>query len=435
MLEQALAVAKLALVGAATPVLVPGVTMLAASATLRTTRRTAVHADAVASLLEGAPAADPFSVVGRLPVAARLVVTSDLHRCVPGRTDWPGRQGTDRLYEALLDVYGQEAWHLVEAGDVEDFWMVGGSRWGAVYDVARLGGALLPRSWRPAVRARLYGEHLRRIVAHNDGIYDRIDRGFHLHGRYHRLVGNHDDVYRHHEVAEQLRLHHPGLALLDALVVGDPGQPQAFVAHGHHTDAWNAPDLAFLGRLGTWMGCTLADLPLLGFEAGLPDERWRTRLLRGAHPDVLTVVSRWFGANRELYSMDEVQLFESFRRRWPELTEEGGGDPVLVLGHTHLPLVAPGVPSSNERWWRYLNVGSGVVPRMVTAVEWDGPATLASGTAQARLVAWVYADDLPDDVDAVVEVVGEDRVGRAVARLELSRADDDRLAPRRSARR
>jgi hypothetical protein len=117
--------------------------------------------------------------------------------------------------------------------------------------------------------------------------------------------------------------------------------------------------------------------------------------------------------------MDEVLLFESFRRRWPDATDEDGGDPLLVLGHTHLPLAAPTVPGTGERWWRYRNAGSGVVPRTVTAVEWDGPASLAAGRPVSRLVAWCYRDDLPDGgVDA--EPAGEDALGRPVVRLELS---------------
>jgi hypothetical protein len=415
-IEQAVAVAKVLAVGAASPLLGPAVAGLALRSTARTNRRLPALAGAMAAVTAGADRAGPFRQVGRLPAGDRVVVTSDLHRCVPGRNDWPRRQGTVEVYEAMLDHYGEQGWRLVEAGDVEDFWMVGGSPWGARYDIGRLAGAAAPTpALRARVRSRVYRAHLDRIVANYDGVYDRIHRRFHLDGRYHRLVGNHDDAYRHPEVAEALRLHHPGLDLLDALVIGDDGGPQAFVAHGHHSDAWNAPSEALLGRIGTWMGCMLSDLPWLGLDPGTPPPSILAGLLDGGHRHELTAVSRWFGADRELYSMDEVLLFDAVRRAWPSAADDDGDDPLVVFGHTHLPLVAPVVPGGAERWWRYANVGCGVFGGAVTALEWDGPASVERGRPVARLVAWCAPEVAPP---------GSRPVGRAVRaiRVELGRA-------------
>ena len=422
---EAWAVLRLLGVGVVGPVLLPLVGLLAARNTARTLRRIDDLPVAVAALVEGAPASPPFRRVGRLPADVPVVVTSDLHRAAAGRTDWPRRLDTEGLYLALLDHYGAQGWHLVEDGDVEDLWMVGGSTWGALYDVGRLAGAVVPgvrgRRWR----RRLVGTHLDRIVANNDATYARINDRFHLHGRYHRVVGNHDDAFEDEAVVERLRRHHPGLDVLDALVLGGAGGPAAVVTHGHHVDAWNAPDLAWLGRLGTWLACALEDLPLVGLSPGLAGPEQTARLLDGTHPDLLTVVSRAFGANRELYSVDEELLFRAWRRHWGEGDEPDlDGGPALVLGHSHLALDGPRSPADGGRWRRYLNSGSGVLPRLVTAVEWDPSTPDEQGWPARRLVAWAWAADVPEAAP-----VAEAPDGRPVVRLVLTPTGDGRLAP------
>ncbi len=95
-----------------------------------------------------------FAAVDRAPAADRYVITSDLHRGPAGTNDWPGLQDTTALYAALLDWYGDQRWSLVEDGDVEDFWMVGGSTYGLVYELGRwIGHAWRAPSGRRLLRA------------------------------------------------------------------------------------------------------------------------------------------------------------------------------------------------------------------------------------------------------------------------------------------
>ena len=54
------------------------------------------------------------------------------------------------LYPTVLRGYADDGWHLIENGDVEDFWMVGGSTWGTVYDLARLTNGLAGPTHRAA---------------------------------------------------------------------------------------------------------------------------------------------------------------------------------------------------------------------------------------------------------------------------------------------
>ena len=56
----------------------------------------------------GRTPAPPSNRVLDIPADVRLVVFSDLHRCVPGRLDWPARQRTKHLYELILDYYADD---------------------------------------------------------------------------------------------------------------------------------------------------------------------------------------------------------------------------------------------------------------------------------------------------------------------------------------
>jgi len=175
----------------------------------------------------------------------------------------------------------------------------------------------------------------------------------------------------------------------------DPGATVGVVSHGHHTDAWNAPLRAGLGKMGTWLGSALLDVPVSD-NPGLPDRDETDRILGGKLDDVLTRVSRRFGANREQFSLDEVLLFDAWRAAWP-VDDTAPDDPAaapdepwLVFGHTHVPLRAPLDPASRRAWSRYANSGAGIFYECVTGVEWDGRDDPQHPVV--RLVAWRYAD-------------------------------------------
>ncbi len=118
----------------------------------------------------------PANRVEWVPAQIDALVVSDLHRCIAGRRDWAREQGGIEIYEAMLDHYRDAGWHVIENGDTEDFWMVGGSAYGAAYDLARLAGATIPGRIGRRIRAHLYLGHFRRIRENNAGVYDRIAR-------------------------------------------------------------------------------------------------------------------------------------------------------------------------------------------------------------------------------------------------------------------
>ena len=216
----------------------------------------------------------PANRVTRLDAATDAVIVSDLHRSYRGRRDWAAEQGDTAIYEAMLDHYDSLGWHVIENGDTDDFWMVGGSAYGSVYDLSRLLAALVPGSIGRRARSLVYQGHFARIRANNRGIYRRLAK-LGRSGRYHRTVGNHDDVFLDPRLAGVL-WRRCAVRATDWLVLETDGRADAIVTHGHQTDAWNAPGRAFLGRMAMWIANTLNDVPLLDSPEPLPDEA-RTR--------------------------------------------------------------------------------------------------------------------------------------------------------------
>lgn len=367
------ALAKAGIATASLPATVP----VAAAVTLRSQRTALGRIDRFPEQLratcEDRPGPLPVRRPVRLDASGRFVFTSDLHRCVPGRSDWPARQGTKGLYLDVVAAYASDGWSIVENGDVEDFWMVGGSTWGATYDVGRL-AAGVAGPLADHTRQELLGDHLDRIVSNNRPLYGLLAE-LAAAGRYHRTLGNHDDVLVDPRLVERLRTHLPGVEVPDAIVLADAaaeaangpsvGTVAAVVMHGHLTDAWNGPGLATLGRAATWVASGLDDLPTGGALSGLPGELATDALLTGRGENRLITLDARYGGNRRFDSLDEQRLFARLAAAAP-----AEGWPWLILGHTHFPMLRPvdagGTPV------RYANSGCGVLPGAFTAIEWDG---------------------------------------------------------------
>lgn len=413
-LAESLAAAKIGLTALASPLLGAAMGAVAASNTAAMKRQINAYPSEIERVMAGgAPTMTPGRV-GRVDSSARWFISSDLHRTPRGASDWPAAQETKGLYEVALDHYGSQGWGLIENGDVEDFWLVGGSTYGVVYDLVRTLTPFLPRAKRQELRAHLGGEHLRRTIENNRGIYDRIDDLFHRHGRYLRTVGNHDDCYLDDAVVEHLRRFHDGVDVYDFVVLEGAAGPSAVLTHGHHTDSWNAPDRSGLGRLTTWLASAVVDAPLISSNPGTPHPSETRALLDGTHSDVLTVLNPALGFNRDLYTLDELLLYRAFDHHF------GAEGPMLLLGHTHLPAVSPATPGRGDgAWTRYLNSGSGVHWQLVTGLEWDGVTDPAR--PEVRLVGWHYASEsTPPSA-----IVG-DHDGRPVARRCFEPARDGR---------
>ena len=339
-----------------------------------------------AQRLPGALSASDPTVLGNnihLDPNECYVITSDLHRSLPGARDWPRMQRTDRLYGVLLDHYGEHGWGLVEAGDVEDLWMVGGSAVGAAIDGLRLlGAALWPIDQRFSHAAAR--NQVRQIVNNHAATYATIADQFASQGRYWRISGNHDDSLSRPEVALALRLIIPGFAVQDLISLGEPGEtPEAVLTHGHLTDPWNGPRGAWRGRIVTWLANSIADLR--GHELGITGSEAREALLGGRAGNRLRSIRGPFSMDRDQFTLNETEIHEAFADCFGE---EAG--PWLVLGHTHVPGDGPWDPGTSSRYRRYVNAGSGVGERFLTAVEWDG----TSNDRRPVLMAYARRSDV-----------------------------------------
>ena len=391
------ATARAAVTVAAAPVVGPAMVLAAVRTTQIARRRIDAFPEHLHALAEERPSPLREERVRRLGSDQRYLVTSDLHRCVAGRLDWPRVQRVKELYPRVLERYLDDGWHLVENGDVEDFWMVGGSTWGAVYDVAgmleQLNGTLRPGT---ATAAALV-EHLDRVVTNNEATYEVL-RAFGSEDRYHRTMGNHDDAFALPEVAARLAQHVPGAEVADTIVLARPGaRPtdgvsgvDAFISHGHLTDSWNGPGFALLGRALTATLTTLGDLPTRGSrpDEGLPRADALDRLLEGGWNRLITLDAR-FGGNRRFDSLDEQRLFARLAETEPE-----DGWPWLLHGHTHYPMLTPFDREGNRT--RYANSGCGVLDGAFTALEWDA----SDPERPVSLVVWTERNgDGPERIE------------------------------------
>jgi hypothetical protein len=380
------AVAKAALSIVGSPVTVPTMTVAALRTAKITRSRIELYPEHLHALANGSESPLPLTRVARRAAGTRYVITSDLHRCIPGRLDWPERQGTKELYHEVLHGYADDNWHLIENGDVEDYWMVGGSTWGAVYDVAYLTGAVGPS--RDESRRTILREQLDRIVENNESIYSLLRDRFCAQGRYLRTMGNHDDAYTDPKMVDYLTSAHlPGAEVVDNVLLCKEGaEPShgisgvsAVISHGHLTDSWNGPGFAPLGRSITWLITGLDDLPKIPKAGGLPDEQGLARLLGGRARNRLITVDPRYGGNRRFDSLDEQRLFS----RLADCPPESGDWPWLIFGHTHFPMLWP--QDAEGKKVKYANSGCGVLDQAMTCLEWDS----SDSENPLRLVIWL----------------------------------------------
>jgi len=399
------AVVKLVVATATGPIWSTAIAARAWTNHRRAKELTGRYPDQLTALIDDRQPLGPNNDYLVVPAELRAFISSDLHRCIQGRIDHSARLDTKHLYEAMLDHYADARFHLIENGDVEDFWMVGGTAEGTLYDISRIFAGPVPGRFGRRLRTRIRNRHLDRIVDNNLGIYRRVRNRYSAEGRYWRTIGNHDDVYADASLRRHLGTHLPGVRPVDHLVLRDRGgTTRAVVSHGHHTDGWNAPGRANLGRLASWAACMLTDLPFLSAPEGLPTREESDAILAGTAANSLVEVDPLFGANRHYDSLDEELLFSAIS---PHLDQPPR--PWLLFGHTHFPVYEP-QSRTGRVWRRYANSGTGLLWGVVTGLEWDGTGEEAT----VRLVAWSWAtEDTPEE-----RIVRHHR-GRGVARTEL----------------
>jgi hypothetical protein len=343
--------------------------------------------------------------IRRLPAGGRYVIVSDLHRYATGDLDIPTQQDDIRLYQGVLEHYAKGEWSLIENGDVEDFWLRGGSGWGVAYDVASGFTGPAADVALDAGMAGIAELHLANVVGnpHYARVYAMLRSLYHDKGRYFRTCGNHDDVYRSEQVVGALGRYFPGIRVDDFIVFDAPSGPVGLVAHGHQTDAWNSGACAFLGRFTTSVVSAINDVLPDSKELGVPGAD-SVKMWDGEGGNTLTDVSPLIGVTLATDSLDEPILHGAY------VDSFGGGadGPWLILGHTHAPRIDAWDDDSDGNWARYLNDGAVLFPQMLTAVEWDGTADADNPTLS--LVGWRYGATPGTVARAVITRSGTDKL-------------------------
>ncbi|NLA34409.1 MAG: hypothetical protein GX868_01835, partial [Actinobacteria bacterium] len=103
---------KFAALAVTAPLWVPGVLGAAAFNHRRAKRDIIAFPDAMAAIASRRPTHFAADDVVERRSGERVVIFSDLHRCIAGRRDWPARQSTKDLYAEVLERYADEAWTL-----------------------------------------------------------------------------------------------------------------------------------------------------------------------------------------------------------------------------------------------------------------------------------------------------------------------------------
>jgi hypothetical protein len=145
--------------------------------------------------------ADAHERVLDLDGAPPLVFVSDLHKGTRDGADDFWR--CERAYHAALGYYLEAGFHLYVLGDAEELW----------------------ECW-PSQVTKKYSETL------------RLEGKFHKNGRYERLWGNHDDLWKDPgQVAKHLHDFYPGLVVREGLKLrfqrGGQDLGTMFLVHGH----------------------------------------------------------------------------------------------------------------------------------------------------------------------------------------------------------
>jgi len=302
-----------------------------------------------------------FSVarIKQLPLdgTARYVITSDHHRkhernpAEPPESTFVLRHRN--LYQDALTHYAKEGFTLIEAGDMEELWRLG------------LGVFSWTRAWE-------------RIKTSYGSLYDQIRTQFVQEGRYVRLWGNHDAVWRHDKYRHQHLT--PVLGESEIYEMAAIGG-RYLIMHGHAVDRWNND------RRGWWVGRVLSKTPIhidaVNYVVADPDGTY-PNWVGGRHRD------SWLACiqERELWqSLMGNQRFHPIRAvecdlHYIEWANRIGMN--LICGHTHEPALFP--TDRADQPTPYVNCGSGMATEELQAVEiaYDGIPRGVKWTPEGR---------------------------------------------------
>jgi hypothetical protein len=328
--------------------------------------------------------------IARLPVEQKYVVFSDVHMFVNGDFNFYQNNRNSEIHQSLLSKYAQDGYRLIDNGDVEDFWMRGGSARGHILDVADM----LPFPFyyeAYGVQAALGAlqAHAANIFRDNSATYGLVNQLYVASGGYARTIGNHDDVWSRDDMAPLFDLVYQAPVVANDYILLDDsstGETKVVIAHGHQSDIWNMELCNFAGKAVTDAFSTLTEVSL-GLVGKVKKfyrakSEWQSDLAGRGFDDEL---HRMEGLGLT-QSLDEVELHDQLERVYGDSPRQ----PYLILGHTHDVKDDAGVPdwmySDQWTWREYSNTGTtGMWEELVVCTEVQYP--------DVRPVAWYLRSD------------------------------------------
>jgi hypothetical protein len=345
--------------------------------------------DEEATVLEGIAEHEPRLLeefkVARLPVNRKYAVFSDVHMYVDGDLDFFNNNGNSQIYRHALNQYADQNYALIENGDVEDFWMRGGSSKGLIL----MTGSYLPWPYfseafeASAFRAANH-VHALNVFTNNATTYATIRTLFHNKDRYTRLIGNHDDVWADPEMELLMHVFYPGTDVNDycTLENSGTGETELIIAHGHQSDIFNMRMCNFAGKELTNLASVIHELSFGRWDLfSKSKEDWMDEWAGKGFQDELQKIDLL-----EATSFSEYDLYRDLENTYGTSPRQ----PYLILGHTHDPKDNAGVPDfltgAQSNWDEYSNSGTvGMWEQIVIGLEVEYP--------DVRVVAWKEEPD------------------------------------------
>jgi len=323
--------------------------------------------------------------IASLPVNGKYAVFSDVHMYVDGDLDFFNNNGNSEIYRYALQQYALKNYHLIENGDVEDFWMRGGSSKGLILMISSsLPWPYFSNAFESSAFRSANQLHARNVFMNNATTYATIRASFHNNNRYTRVIGNHDDVWADPEMESVMDAFYPGIDVNDYCTLENTGtgETEVILAHGHQSDIFNMPMCNFAGKALTNLASVIHELSFGEWNLfSKSKEKWMDEWADKGFQNELQEIDLL-----EFASFSEYDLYKGLEDSYGDSPKQ----PYLILGHTHNPKDNAGVPdfmfSDQWNWNEYSNSGTvGMWEEIVFGLEVEHP--------DVRVVAWKKEPD------------------------------------------
>ncbi len=337
-----------------------------------------------ATVIQGIANGEPRLIeefnIARLPSNQKYAVFSDIHMFVDGDLDFFNNSGNSKIYRSALGWYSTQGYHLIENGDVEDFWMRGGSSKGLILTLSDplpwpyYSDAFESIAFRSANQAHAFG-----LFISNDATYATIRALFHDRGKYTKMIGNHDDVWSDPAMDPIIQALYPGISVNDYCVLYNnySGEAESILAHGHQSDIFNTPMCNFAGKAATDFAShlhevTFGEINMFSRTQGDWGKEWNDKGFINELSEIDML---------EFKSFSEYDLYEDLENIYGDSLSQ----PYLILGHTHQPKNESGIPRwmyyDQWDWKEYSNSG--------TTGMWEGVVVgLEIENSNVNVIAW-----------------------------------------------